>query len=123
MYCLVLFYLATKEELAPMKPIGKFLCIKAVIFFSFLWVINTSIFFFFLVFITSSLIIDFILSSQSVILYFLAFTKILNSFLKMSRFNEEEAGEDIAAYIQVSSDFIYVLISRLENCKNPTVNF
>jgi len=35
MYCLVLFYLVTKRELAPDRPIVKFACIKAILFFSF----------------------------------------------------------------------------------------
>ncbi|OQR73076.1 transmembrane protein-like [Tropilaelaps mercedesae] len=35
MYSLVMFYKAYRSYLAPMSPIGKFLCIKAVVFFSF----------------------------------------------------------------------------------------
>lgn len=35
LYCLVLFFLGTKEELAPVKPLPKFLAIKAIIFFTY----------------------------------------------------------------------------------------
>jgi len=34
LYCLVLFYMELKEELAPINPLGKFLVVKAVVFFS-----------------------------------------------------------------------------------------
>ena len=37
LYFLALFYTAYKRELGPMRPLSKFLCIKAVIFMSFLW--------------------------------------------------------------------------------------
>ncbi|XP_052584493.1 transmembrane protein 184C-like [Peromyscus californicus insignis] len=36
MYCLVLFYNVLKEELSPIKPVGKFLCVKLIVFPSFL---------------------------------------------------------------------------------------
>jgi hypothetical protein len=34
-YCLILFFQATRNELDPIKPVAKFICVKAVIFFSF----------------------------------------------------------------------------------------
>ncbi|XP_030631717.1 transmembrane protein 184C-like [Chanos chanos] len=35
MYCLVLFYRTLREELSPLRPVGKFLCVKMVVFASF----------------------------------------------------------------------------------------
>lgn len=35
LYCLVLFFLGTKEELHPVRPLPKFLAIKAIIFFTY----------------------------------------------------------------------------------------
>ena len=35
LYCLVLFYSATRHELAPLRPLGKFAVVKAVVFLSY----------------------------------------------------------------------------------------
>jgi len=34
LYCLAFFYYATKNELGPIRPVGKFLSVKAVVFFT-----------------------------------------------------------------------------------------
>ena len=34
LYCLVLFYEGTHEQLAELKPLGKFLTIKSIVFFT-----------------------------------------------------------------------------------------
>lgn len=34
LYCLVFFYYATKNELGPIRPVGKFMAVKAVVFFT-----------------------------------------------------------------------------------------
>ncbi|RKP38737.1 organic solute transporter Ostalpha-domain-containing protein, partial [Dimargaris cristalligena] len=35
LYCLAIFFMATKEDLQPFRPFPKFLCVKAILFFSF----------------------------------------------------------------------------------------
>ena len=35
MYCLLMFYRAVSTELAPLRPIAKFLCVKSVVFLTF----------------------------------------------------------------------------------------
>ncbi len=34
LYCLVFFYYATKNELSPIRPVGKFLAVKSLVFFT-----------------------------------------------------------------------------------------
>eukprot|EP00894_Picocystis_sp_ML_P001603 jgi/Pico_ML_1/52120/g2880.t1 len=35
LYCLIMFYYAAKEDLHPVRPIPKFICVKMVVFFTF----------------------------------------------------------------------------------------
>jgi hypothetical protein len=34
LYCLIFFYYATKNELSPIRPVGKFISVKAIVFFT-----------------------------------------------------------------------------------------
>lgn len=78
MYSLVMFYRAYRTYLAPMSPIGKFLCIKAVVFFSFF---------------------------QSVLINILVWAKVIEgSFLAEEGKNGEEA--DKAATTRAIQDFL-----------------
>ena len=45
LYCFVFFYYATKNELGPIRPVGKFLSVKAVVFFTWWQSLGISILF------------------------------------------------------------------------------
>ncbi|GMI14812.1 hypothetical protein TrLO_g285 [Triparma laevis f. longispina] len=43
LYCLAFFYFATKNELSHIRPVGKFLCVKALVFFTWWQSVGVSI--------------------------------------------------------------------------------
>jgi hypothetical protein len=45
LYCLIFFYYATKNELANIRPVGKFLSVKALVFFTWWQSVTISIFY------------------------------------------------------------------------------
>ena len=45
LYCLIFFYNATKNELGPIRPVGKFLSVKALVFFTWWQSVGISILF------------------------------------------------------------------------------
>ncbi|GMI47325.1 hypothetical protein TrCOL_g3061 [Triparma columacea] len=45
LYCLAFFYFATKNELSHIRPVGKFMCVKALIFFTWWQSVGVSVLF------------------------------------------------------------------------------
>lgn len=43
LYCLILFYFVTKEELTPFRPVSKYVTVKMVVFFSFWQTLGVSL--------------------------------------------------------------------------------
>lgn len=43
LYCLIFFYYATKTELGPIRPVGKFLAVKALVFFTWWQAVSVSV--------------------------------------------------------------------------------